>query len=71
MHLLSVCLLIRIILTTSDPKFIKWTQWLFIRLFNAGLAYKDDFPMNWCPNCQTTFTNEELEDDKCPRCKGK
>lgn len=59
-------------LTTSDPKFIKWTQWLFIRLFNAGLAYKDDFPMNWCPNCQTTFTNEELEDDgTCPRCKGK
>jgi len=59
-------------LTTSDPKFIKWTQWIFIRLFNAGLAYKDDFPMNWCPNCQTTFTNEELEDDgTCPRCKGK
>lgn len=59
-------------LTTSDPKFIKWTQWIFIRLFNAGLAYKDDFPMNWCPHCQTTFTNEELEDDgTCPRCKGK
>ncbi|MDR1207492.1 MAG: leucine--tRNA ligase [Rickettsiales bacterium] len=58
------------LLTTSDPKFIKWTQWIFIQLFNAGLAYKDDFPMNWCPNCQTTFTNEELENDACPRCKG-
>lgn len=57
-------------LTTSDPKFIKWTQWIFIQLFNAGLVYKDNFPMNWCPSCMTTFTNEELEDDKCPRCKG-
>ena len=55
---------------TSDPEYIKWTQWMFIQFFNAGLAYKSALPMNWCPNCKTTFTNEELEDNKCPRCHG-
>ena len=55
---------------TSDPEFIKWTQWMFIRFFNAGLAYKSMLPMNWCPNCRTTLTNEELEDGKCNRCHG-
>ena len=53
---------------TSDPGYIKWTQWMFIQLFKAGLAYKSELPMNWCENCKTTFTNEELEDNKCPRC---
>ncbi len=53
---------------TSDPEYIKWTQWMFIQFFNAGLAYKSALPMNWCPNCKTTYTNEELEDNKCPRC---
>ena len=55
---------------TSDPEYIKWTQWMFIQFFNAGLAYKSALPMNWCSNCKTTFTNEELEDNKCPRCHG-
>ena len=55
---------------TSDPEFIKWTQWMFIQFFNAGLAYKSMLPMNWCPNCRTTLTNEELEDGKCNRCHG-
>ena len=55
---------------TSDPDYIKWTQWMFIQFFNAGLAYKSALPMNWCPTCKTTFTNEELEDNKCPRCHG-
>ncbi len=55
---------------TSDPEYVKWTQWMFIRFFNAGLAYKSALPMNWCPSCKTTFTNEELEDNKCPRCHG-
>lgn len=55
---------------TSDPEYIKWTQWMFIQFFNAELAYKSALPMNWCPNCRTTFTNEELEDNKCPRCHG-
>ena len=55
---------------TSDPEYVKWTQWTFIQFFKAGLAYKSALPMNWCPNCRTTFTNEELEDNKCPRCHG-
>ena len=55
---------------TSDPEFIKWTQWMFIQFFRAGLAYKSMLPMNWCPNCRTTLTNEELEDGKCNRCHG-
>jgi len=53
---------------TSDPEYIKWTQWMFIQFFKAGLAFKSELPMNWCNNCKTTFTNEELEDNKCPRC---
>ena len=57
-------------IATCDPEYIKWTQWMFIQFFNAGLAYKSALPMNWCPNCKTTFTNEELEDNKCPRCHG-
>ncbi|MCQ2562638.1 MAG: leucine--tRNA ligase [Alphaproteobacteria bacterium] len=55
---------------TSDPDFIKWTQWMFIQFFKAGLAYKSELPMNWCPNCNTNLTNEELEDGKCERCHG-
>ena len=55
---------------SSDPEYIKWTQWMFIQFFNAGLAYKSELPMNWCPNCKTTLTNEELEDGKCNRCHG-
>ncbi|MFQ6739796.1 MAG: leucine--tRNA ligase [Alphaproteobacteria bacterium] len=55
---------------TSDPEFIKWTQWMFIQFFNAGLAYKSELPMNWCPHCKTNLTNEELEDGKCERCHG-
>ncbi len=57
-------------IATSDPEYVKWTQWMFIQLFNAGLAYKSELPMNWCPNCRTTLTNEELEDGKCNRCHG-
>lgn len=56
--------------STSDPEYIKWTQWMFIQFWKAGLAYKSALPMNWCPSCRTTFTNEELEDNKCPRCQG-
>ncbi|MBP5707711.1 MAG: class I tRNA ligase family protein, partial [Alphaproteobacteria bacterium] len=55
---------------TSDAEFIKWTQWMFIQFFNAGLAYKSELPMNWCPNCKTNLTNEELEDGCCERCHG-
>ena len=55
---------------TSDPEYIKWTQWMFMQFFKAGLAYKSELPMNWCPNCRTSLTNEELEDGKCDRCHG-
>ncbi|MDR1027632.1 MAG: leucine--tRNA ligase [Rickettsiales bacterium] len=58
------------VVATSDPEFIKWTQWQFIQFFKAGLAYKSKLPMNWCPNCKTTLTNEELEDGNCERCHG-
>lgn len=57
-------------IATSDPEFIKWTQWMFIQFWHAGLAYKSELPMNWCPSCKTTLTNEELEDGKCERCHG-
>jgi leucyl-tRNA synthetase len=57
-------------IATSDPNFVKWTQWMFIQFFKMGLAYKSELPMNWCPNCKTTLTNEELEDGKCERCHG-
>jgi leucyl-tRNA synthetase len=57
-------------LATSDPEFIKWTQWQFIQFWKAGLAYKSPLPINWCPNCRTTMTNEDLEDGRCERCKG-
>ena len=56
--------------STSDPEFIKWTQWMFIQFFKAGLAYKSELPMNWCPACKTNLTNEELEDGCCERCHG-
>lgn len=58
------------IFATSDPEYIKWTQWMFIQFFKSGLAFKTDSPMNWCPACKTTLTNEELEDGKCERCHG-
>jgi leucyl-tRNA synthetase len=57
-------------IATSDPEYIKWTQWMFIQFFKAGLAYKSELPMNWCPNCRTNLTNEELEDGCCERCHG-
>jgi len=56
------------VISSADPKYIKWTQWIFIRLFNMGLAYKAPLPMNWCSKCKTSFTNEELENGCCPRC---
>lgn len=57
-------------LATSDSEYVKWTQWMFQQFFKAGLAYKSELPMNWCPNCKTNLTNEELEDGCCERCHG-
>jgi leucyl-tRNA synthetase len=56
------------LLTTSDPSYYKWTQWLFIKLLEKGLAYKKDAPVNYCPSCETALANAQVQDDKCERC---
>jgi leucyl-tRNA synthetase len=53
---------------TSSPEFYKWTQWLFIQMFKAGLAYKKKAPVNWCPKDETVLANEQVEDGLCERC---
>lgn len=53
---------------TSDPSYYKWTQWIFLQMFKAGLAYESNEPINWCPSCKTGLANEDLEDGKCERC---
>ncbi|HKB88493.1 MAG TPA: class I tRNA ligase family protein [Patescibacteria group bacterium] len=53
---------------TSSPEFYKWTQWLFIQLFNKGLAYKKKSPVNWCPKDETVLANEQVIDGLCERC---
>ncbi len=55
-------------LNTTDPKFYKWTQWIFVQMFKKGLAYEKEFPINWCPSCKTGLANEEVVDGKCERC---
>lgn len=53
---------------TTAPAFYKWTQWIFLKMFERGLAYESYEPINWCPTCQTGLANEDLEDGKCERC---
>lgn len=53
---------------TTDPSYYKWTQWIFIKLFEKGLAVKKEMPINWCPSCKTGLANEEVIDGKCERC---
>ena len=53
---------------TTDPKFYKWTQWIFLKLLEKGLAYESFEPINWCPSCKTGLANEDVEDGKCERC---
>ena len=53
---------------TSDPKFYKWTQWIFLKLLEHGLAYESNEPVNWCPVDKTILANEDVEDGKCERC---
>jgi len=50
------------------PNYYKWTQWIFIKLFERGLAYKKSAAVNWCPSCQTVLANEQVVDGKCERC---
>src|SRR4051812_33560948 len=55
-------------LHTSDPEYYRWTQWLFLRFFERGLAYRKASPVNWCPNDQTVLANEQVVGGKCERC---
>ena len=53
---------------TTDPSYYKWTQWIFLQLFKAGLAYKTQMPINWCTNCKVGLANEEVVGGECERC---
>lgn len=55
-------------INTTDPEFYKWTQWIFLKLYEKGLAYQSFEPINWCPSCQTGLANEDLEGNACERC---
>jgi len=56
-------------IATSNPDYYKWTQWMFIKFFEAGLAYKAEIPINWCPSCKVTRANEEIINGQCELCK--
>jgi leucyl-tRNA synthetase len=56
-------------LETYDPKYYRWTQWLFIQMFKAGLAYKGQAAVNWCPTDKTVLSDEQVIDGKCERCQ--
>jgi len=53
---------------TTDPNYYKWTQWIFLKLFKAGLAYKSEMPINWCTSCKVGLANEEVVNGACERC---
>jgi len=53
---------------TTDPDYYKWTQWIFLQMFKAGLAYEAELPINWCPSCLTGIANEEVVNGGCERC---
>ena len=55
-------------INTTDPDYYKWTQWIFLKLFNAGLAYKKEMPINWCTSCKVGLANEEVVNGVCERC---
>ena len=57
-------------INTTDPNYYKWTQWIFIKLFEKGLAYKNKMPINWCNSCKVGLANEEVIQGKCERCGG-
>ena len=55
-------------INTTDPEYYKWTQWIFLKLFKAGLAYKKEMPINWCTSCKVGLANEEVVGGVCERC---
>ncbi len=56
------------VVDTTDPKYYKWTQWIFLQLFKKGLAYKTTMPVNWCTSCKCVLANEEVVNGVCERC---
>ncbi|MGH3091279.1 MAG: leucine--tRNA ligase, partial [Gaiellaceae bacterium] len=56
------------VLATNEPEYYRWTQWLFLRFYEAGLAYRKEAPVKWCPNDQTVLANEQVIDGRCERC---
>ncbi|SKA94684.1 leucyl-tRNA synthetase [Caloramator quimbayensis] len=57
-------------INTTDPEYYKWTQWIFLKLFEKGLAYKTEMPINWCTQCKVGLANEEVVNGVCERCGG-
>lgn len=55
-------------ISTCDPSYYHWTQWIFEKLYEKGLAYESQAPINWCPHCKTGLANEEVKEGKCDRC---
>jgi leucyl-tRNA synthetase len=55
-------------INTTDPTYVKWTQWIFLKMYERGLAYEGRIPINWCPSCKTGLANEEVSQGKCERC---
>ncbi len=56
------------VVDTTDPKYYKWTQWIFLQLYKKGLAYKTSMPVNWCTSCKCVLANEEVVEGVCERC---
>ena len=56
--------------STTDPDYYRWTQWIFLKLFEKGLAYKAEIPINWCVSCKIGLANEEVVGGACERCGG-
>jgi len=54
--------------TTSSPEYYRWTQWVFLKMYERGLAYRKEMPINWCPSCKTGLANEEVVGGVCERC---
>ncbi|MFR7446826.1 MAG: class I tRNA ligase family protein, partial [Evtepia gabavorous] len=58
------------VVDTTDPKYYKWTQWIFLQLYKHGLAYKKEMSVNWCTSCKVVLANEEVVNGCCERCGG-
>jgi leucyl-tRNA synthetase len=55
-------------ISTTDPEYYRWTQWIFLQMWKNGLAYESDDPVNWCPSCKIVQANEDVEQGRCERC---